>query len=121
MVRLSRTLEISHGALVPLDCISLFWPALTSKKDFYISACTHTALPYHRNVMSETHPIPNNAKISLEGLTYQGELVSNHVKPGNYGTIIRARATKGPNIYHVMLTDGSGMIELEVPAQNQIQ
>lgn len=77
-------------------------------------------MPYYRNVMSETHPIPNNAKVSLEGLTYQGEPVSNHVKPGNYGTIVRARAAKGPNIYHVMLSDGSGMIELEVPAQNQI-
>lgn len=68
-----------------------------------------------------THPIPTGARISLEGLSYQGELVSKHVKPGNYGTIVRPRASKGPNIYHVMITDGSGMLELEVPAGNVME
>jgi hypothetical protein len=47
------TLEISRGALATLDCISLFWPVLTSQKDFYISACIHTAMPYYHLVSNE--------------------------------------------------------------------
>ena len=105
----------------PLESSLLFWPGLRPEKISENSCCANTALPYNGNAMSETHPIPRNTKVSLEGLTYQGEPVSNYVKPGHYGTIIRARATKGPNIYHVMISDGSGMIELEVPASNQIQ
>lgn len=66
--------------------------------------------------MNETHPIANNTRISLDGLMYKGELVTNHVKAGNYGTIVRPRASKGANIYHVMISDGSGMLEIEVPA-----
>lgn len=68
--------------------------------------------------MNETHPIAKNSKIKLDGLTYQGEPVSKYVKPVHYGTIVRHRSQ--PNTYHVMISDGSGIIELVVPAENQI-
>lgn len=40
-------------SLSELDCISLFWPVLTSEKDFHISACIDTAMPYYHIVSNE--------------------------------------------------------------------
>lgn len=68
--------------------------------------------------INESHPIAKGARIKLDGLTYQGEPLSKYVKADHFGTIVRHRSQ--PNTYHVMISDGSGMIELVVPAENQI-
>lgn len=69
--------------------------------------------------MTTTHPIPRNSKISLVNLMVDGELIENFVKPGNYGTIVRNRSAE--NTYHVMLSDGSGIVEITVPESNWIR